>query len=199
VNVWGLTGNIACGKSAVERMLEGRGVPVIDADVVAREVVAAGSPGAAAVRDAFGDSVFAPDGALDRKALGAVVFADPAARERLEGITHPLIFARMGERLAELAAAGSETAVVSAALMVESGSYRNYAGLAVVTCPPEIQRARLLARDGSTPEAAQARIDSQLPQSEKAAKATVVLDNSGDLAGLQRQVDAWIDADLVAS
>jgi len=199
VNVWGLTGNIACGKSAVERMLEDRGVPVIDADVVAREVVAVGSEGLTEVARAFGDGVLTSDGALDRKALGAIVFGDADARKRLESITHPRIFSRMAERLAALAEGGATTAVVSAALMVESGSYRHYAGLAVVTCPPDVQLARLRARDGSSEGDARARIESQLPQSEKASKASVVLDNSGDLTELRHQVDAWIDADLLAS
>ena len=196
--VWGLTGNIACGKSAVEQTLRDAGVPVIDADVVAREVVAPGSEGLAAVVDAFGD-VLGPDGALDRKALARVVFGDPEARRRLEAITHPRIFTRMGEHLAALSDAGAQIAVVSAALMVESGSWRNYAGLAVVVCAPEVQLARLRARDGLTLAEAQARIDSQMPQSEKAARASVLLYNDSDLAALTAQVEAWIADDLLAS
>ena len=105
----------------------------------------------------------------------------------------------MAERVASLAASGHSVAVVSAALMVESGSWRNYAGLAVVTCPPQVQLARLLARDDSTEADARARIDSQLPQSKKAALAGVVLDNSGDLAALEEQVEAWVTDDLVPS
>jgi dephospho-CoA kinase len=196
VLVWGLTGNIACGKSAVEHILGERRIPVIDADMVAREVVTAGSPGLQAVVEAFG-AVLSPDGSLDRKTLGRIVFADPDARLRLERITHPRIFQRTAERIAAFAAQGESVAVVSAALMVESGSWRNYAGLAVVTCPPEVQLARLLARDGTTEAEARARVESQLPQSEKTVLASVVLNNSTDLAALRGQVDAWIAADLL--
>lgn len=198
MKVWGLTGNIACGKSVVERRLEERGVPVIDADVVARTVVEVGSEGLAAVFSTFGEHLRGAGGSLDRKALGAIVFGDPDARARLEAITHPRIFARMGQELAALASDGATVAVVSAALMVESGSYRNYAGLAVVTCPSESQLSRLRARDGSTEEAARARIDSQMPQTEKASTGDLILDNSGSIEWLHRQVDAWVDADLLA-
>jgi dephospho-CoA kinase len=177
-------------------MLRDRGIPVIDADVVAREVVAVGSPGLAAVAEAFGDSILSADGSLARKALGRIVFGDPEARRRLEGITHPRIFRRMGERIAGLASDGETVTVVSAALMVESGSWRNYAGLAVVTCPGSVQLARLRHRDGSTEADARARIDSQLAQSEKAALATVVLDNSSDLAALEARVKTWIETQL---
>lgn len=194
MHVWGLTGNIACGKSAVEARLRELGVPVIDADVVARDVVKPGSDGLAAVVREFGDGVLDGD-ELDRKALGAVVFADADARKRLEAITHPRIFASMGTRLAALAAEGEPLAVVSAALMVESGSYRNYAGLAVVVCPPDVQLKRLMARDGSTEAEARARIGSQLPQREKRVHADVVLDNGGSRESLRVAVDAWI-ADL---
>ena len=199
MKVWGLTGNIACGKSAVERSLRKLGVSVIDADVTAREVVAPGTEGLAAVVDAFGPEILDANGALDRRALGTIVFADADARERLESITHPLIFGRMGALLAALSESGVEIAVVSAALMVESGSFRNYAGLAVVTCPPALQLARLRARDGSTEAAARARIDAQLDQAEKVAKADVVLDNSGHPDSLEAQVAAWAAADLLAS
>lgn len=189
MQVWGLTGNIACGKSLVERLLRARGVPVIDADEVARDVVAPGRPALRAIQERFGDAVLRPDGALDRQALGAVVFADAAARRDLEAITHPRIFEGIAARLATLDA---PLAVVSAALMVESGSYRGYAGLAVVTCPEQTQRARLMARDGLDAAAAQARIDAQLPQADKAALADVVLDNAGPEDAMAPQVDAWL-------
>jgi dephospho-CoA kinase len=191
--VWGLTGNIACGKSLVERFLRDEGVPVIDADRVARDIVA---PGQAALLE-IGTSwpeVVRQDGTLHREKLGAIVFADPVARRRLEAITHPRIAERIAFELAALANAGGTIAVVSAALMVESGSYRNYAGLAVVTAPLAAQRARLMARDGLTEDAANARIRAQLEPGKKIALANVVIDNGGDEAATRTQVAAWVQA-----
>jgi dephospho-CoA kinase len=190
--VWGLTGNIACGKSAVQALVEDRGIPVIDADQVAREVVEAGQPALEEIASAFGESVIRSDGQLDRPALAAIVFADGNARKRLEAITHPRIIARTLERIGELAAEGHPLAVVSAALMVESGSYKGYAGLAVVTCPGPIQLQRLQARDGLSEGDALARIEAQFSQEQKAGLADVVLDNRTGLEELRDQVDRWI-------
>ena len=189
MDVWGLTGNIACGKSAVEEMLRSAGVSVIDADAVAREVVEPPEPALAEIAEAFGADVLDDDGRLVRSRLGAIVFSDPEARKRLEAMTHPRIFARTAQKITALAARGETVAVVSAALMVESGSWRNYAGLAVVTCTEEQQLERLVARDGSSEEDALARITSQLPQASKAALADFVVDNSGSLAETREQVD----------
>ena len=189
--VWGLTGNIACGKSLVERILEEQGVPVVDTDRVAREIVEPGEPALAEIDARFPGVV--KDGRLDRAALGAVVFADPAARKDLEAITHPRIFARTAEHVMRHAAAGHTLVVVSAALMVETGSYRNYAGLLVVTCPPETQLERLLARDGFTEEDARRRIAAQMPQGEKAAHADTVIDNGGTPEETRSQVLAWLE------
>ena len=193
MRVFGLTGNIACGKSLVERLIAESGVPVIDADQVAREVVEPGEPALREIGDAW-PSVIGADGRLDRAALGAIVFAEPDARTRLERMTHPRIFTRMAERLAALGAGGHELAVVSAPLMIESGSYRNYAGMAVVTCPEEIQLARLMARDTFDEAAARARMDSQMPQAEKAALADFVIDNSGTIEETAELVDEWLRA-----
>ncbi len=190
---WGLTGNIACGKSAIEALLRERGIPVIDADQVARDVVAPGQPALAAIKACFGDEVILADGSLDRAALGAIVFEDPERRRELESLTHPPIIAETLRRLAGLASAGHRFAVVSAALMVESGSYQSYAGLAVVTCAPAEQLRRVVQRDGLSTAEAQARIDSQLGQDHKAALANVVFDNSGSHADLERQVERWLD------
>ena len=193
MKIWGLTGNIACGKSAVEAMLRTAGCVVIDADQVARDVVEPGEPGLAEIVEAFGAEMLLPDGSLDRTALGQFVFSDPDARKRLEEITHPRIHTRIAERLGALAQQGCALAVVSAALMVESGSYRNYAGLLVVTCPEDLQIARLRARDGLSEADARSRIDSQLPQGEKVALADEVIDNGGDLSTTGAQVRAWLD------
>lgn len=192
MHVWGLTGNIACGKSAVEGMLREAGLPVLDADVVAREVVEPGQPALAAIVEAFGPGVLTPEGRLDRPALGAIVFADAGQRAVLEGITHPAIGAAIANQVMAYAAEGHEHVVVSAALMVESGSYRNYAGLLAVTCPEDEQLRRLLARENFREEDALARIRSQMPQAEKASHADVVIDNGGSLAETRRQVEAWL-------
>jgi dephospho-CoA kinase len=191
MQVWGLTGNIACGKSAVEAMLREGGLPVIDADVVARQVVEPGQPALAAIVEAFGEDLVV-DGRLDRPALGRIVFSDPHKRKQLEGITHPAIGAAIANQVFAFAAEGHEHVVVSAALMVESGSYRNYAGILVVTCPADEQLRRLLSRDDLTEAEARARISSQMPQGEKVAHADVVIANGGDLVETQRQVGAWL-------
>lgn len=193
MRVFGLTGNIACGKSLVEGLISTSGVPVIDADQVAREVVEPGQPALAEIGAAW-PTVIGPDGRIDRAALGAIVFADPGARTRLEGMTHPRIFARMAERIADLATNGHELVVVSAPLMIESGSYRSYAGLAVVTCPEDVQLARLMARDRFDESAARARMTSQMPQEDKAALADFVIDNSGTIKETAGQVDEWLRA-----
>ena len=188
--VIGLTGGIACGKSAVAAMLAERGVAIVDADQGARDVVAPGTDGLAAVVAAFGDGVLAPDGTLDRKRLGEVVFGDEGARRALNGILHPRIAQWSAERFMALAAQGHELVVYEAALLVENGAHAALGGLIVVTARPEVQRARLMARDGIDATAAQARINAQWPLAKKVAVATEVIDNSGDREALRAQVDA---------
>jgi dephospho-CoA kinase len=189
-----LTGNIACGKSAVEALLRERGIPVIDADQVARDVVAPGQPTLEAITARFGTELLQADGSLDRAALGGIVFADEAARRDLEALTHPPIIAETLRRVAGLAAAGHELAVVSAALMVESGSYAGYAGLLVVTCDQQVQLQRLTDRDSLSREDALARVDSQLSQQNKASYADAVIDNSGSPADLEWRVVQWLES-----
>jgi len=193
VRVWGLTGNIACGKSAVEEYLRHQGVPVIDADHVARQIVEPGQPALDVIVEAFGAEILDEDARLNRPALAAIVFTDPSARRRLEAITHPRIHERTAELLSALAQAGTKFAVVSAALMIEAGSYRLYEGLVVVTCPKEIQMQRLMARDGFTKEQALARTNSQMAQQEKTALADVVIDNGGTIEATHTQVQSWLD------
>jgi dephospho-CoA kinase len=192
MRVVGLTGGIASGKSTVGRLLAEKGVPVIDADQVARDVVAPGEPALAALVDAFGEHILAPDGTLDRPRMRAAMTADPTVRERLSAITHPAIRAAIAQRLATLAADGTDVAVVEAALLVETGSHRMYPQLIVVSCAPETQLARLVARDGTTEEAARDLIATQLPLADKEAVATVVIRNDGDLDALRAATaDAW--------
>lgn len=188
--VIGLTGGIACGKSAVAALLAARGVAVVDADLGAREVVAPGSEGLAAVVAEFGEGVLGPDGTLDRKALGERVFGDEEARKKLNGLLHPRIGQWSAEQFMRLAAEGHGFVVYEAALLVENGVHRSLGGLIVVTARPEVQRARLMARDGIDAAAAQARMDSQWPLEKKVAVATEVVDNSGDRAALEAQVAA---------
>lgn len=186
----GLTGGIACGKSTVAALLRARGVPVIDADQVSREVVAPPSPALDEIAARFGPEVIRADGTLDRKALGAKVVGDPAARRDLEAITHPRIRAAIDAALARLAAEGHPMAAVEAALMVETGSYRIYDALLVVSASPEVQLRRLMSREGLDEAAARAWLATQLPLSEKEKVATAVIINDGDPDALPAALDA---------
>jgi dephospho-CoA kinase len=194
VHLFGLTGGIASGKSTVAARLRARGVPVIDADEVAREVVAAGTPGLQAVVEAFGASVLDRDGALDRKALGQVVFADGGARRRLNAILHPLIGQRTAERAAALESQGEPLACYEAALLVENGLAAMFRPLVVVACDEGVQLARLRARDGLSEEEARARIAAQKPLAEKVAVADHVIDTSGTLAEVSARTDEVLRA-----
>ena len=178
----GLTGGIATGKSTVAETLRSLGAEVIDADQLARDVVAPGEPALAEIVREFGD-VRNADGTLDRKKLGAIVFSDSARRKRLEAITHPAIRARFLARVTELAARGHEGLVFfDAPVMIESGNYRNMDRLVVVFTDAATQRARLMARDGMGAGEATARIATQMPVVDKAKLADYVIDNTGDRA-----------------
>jgi len=187
----GLTGGIGTGKSTVGEMLEAAGVPVLDADVLAREVVMPGQPAHAEIAAVWPDVIQA-DGTIDRRKLGHRVFSDPAERARLEAITHPRIQARALELARELEAAGHRLAFYEASLLVETGGHRKFDGLVVVTASEEQQLARVMARDHSTREQALARLRAQMPAEEKRRAATHLIDNSGDLDDTRRQVDALI-------
>ncbi len=185
----GLTGGVATGKSTVSAMFRALGCVVIDADVLAREVVEPGEPAYAAIVEAFGRTVLQPDGRLDRKALGAIVFADPEKRKRLEAITHPEIRARFAARLAELAEQGFVGIVIfDAPVMIESGNYRNMDRLVVVTSDRAAQMARQRRRDRLGAEDASRRIRSQMPVEDKAKLADYVIDNSGELRATEARV-----------
>lgn len=190
----GLTGGIACGKSTVAAWLRHHGVPVIDADQVARDVVAPETPGLAEVVARFGAQVLQESGALDRKKLGAVVMADPAARKDLEAITHPRIFHGITDGLAALEREGHPAAVVEAALMIETGSFRMYDAVVVVAASEDIQRARLMAREGMDEATASRWLAAQLPVHEKVEYADVVVWNDGTLAELhEATAAAWAE------
>jgi dephospho-CoA kinase len=184
LRVVGLTGGIATGKSTFAAALRARGVPVVDADALAREVVAPGSRALAELVRTFGADVLGPDGALDRKKLGARVFADPEARRRLEAITHPAIRDAMLSETARLDAAGHDLAFYDAPLVYEVGLDAVLDSVVVVYAPREAQRARLEARDGASPAEAEARLAAQWPIEEKAARADFVVDNTGGTGDL---------------
>jgi len=184
----GLTGGIASGKSTVARMFAELGAPVIDADLLAREVVLPGTPGFAAVAARFPSVV--KEGQLDRKALAALVFSDPAERAALNAIVHPLIGAAALARTAELAAAGAKAVLYEAALIVENNLDRGMQGLIVVRVAPEQQLQRLVAREGLSEAEARARLAAQASLEEKLRRATWVIDNGSDLAQTRAQVEA---------
>ena len=188
MRVIGLTGGIASGKSTAARMLAELGAPVVDADQIARDVVQPGQPALAEIVDAFGAEVLLPDGTLDRKRLGALVFGDADKRRRLNAITHPRIGAATQGRLAELRAAGAPLAIYEAALIVENGLHRALDGLIVVSCTEAQQLARLVGRDGLGEDEARARIAAQAPLADKLAAATWTVDSSGPIAATRLQI-----------
>ena len=187
VHVIGLTGGIASGKSTVAALLTGRGAAVVDADQLARQVVEPGQPALAELVARFGAAILTPDGRLDRKRLAAIAFADPAARADLGRITHPRIAAASAAAIATWADAGANIVFYEAALLVENRVHTTMAGLIVVASPPETQYARLVERDRLGADDASARIAAQAPLADKLAAATWVIENTGDLAALERE------------
>jgi dephospho-CoA kinase len=183
----GLTGGIASGKSTVSAILRELGAVVIDADALAREVVERGTPGLAAVVEEFGSGLLTADGDLDRAAMGALVFADPEARKRLEAIVHPLVF----ERIVDLEAHAPEGAVVvhDIPLLAESGRAATFDAVVVVEAPPEVQVERMIRDRGWTESDALARIAAQAAPEDRRAIATYVVDNTGTREDLRRQVE----------
>ncbi|HJP91535.1 MAG TPA: dephospho-CoA kinase [Pyrinomonadaceae bacterium] len=175
----GLTGSIGVGKSFVASVFTELGCHVLDADQTAREVVLPGTLGLVALTKAFGAEILNPDGTLNRKQLGAIVFADEEKRQRLNHILHPFIIARQDEILNEWERQDPKgIAIVDAALMIESGGYKRFDKLIVVHCRPEVQLERLMLRDRLSPEEAQRRIDAQMPQEEKQRFADYLIDTS---------------------
>lgn len=181
----GLTGGIASGKSAVASAFARLGVPIIDTDRLAREVVEPGQPALAAVVREFGPEVLGPDGGLDRRRLRSLVFADAGRRRRLEKILHPAIRAAM---VAAIDAVAAPYVVVAIPLLVEGGQQSAFDRVLVVDCPPEIQLARLIARDRETPEGARAILAAQAGRDARRAAADDVLENTGSLADLDAAV-----------
>jgi len=198
----GLTGGIGSGKSTVSRLFRDLGCLIIDADTIAREVVEPGEPAWRGIVEAFGREILLPDGQLDRKGLGALVFADPAKRRTLNALTHPAIIAREQAILAELEAQGYEGIVVlDAALLIEAGGADRMDRLVVVYVDEAIQLRRLMDRDDLDEAEARRRIASQMPLREKVRLAHHVIDNSGrpeETAARVRDVHAALLAELRA-
>ena len=196
MHLFGLTGGIASGKSAVAARLRARGVPVIDADALARDAVAVGSPGLEEVVKTFGEEVLLPDRSLglDRKKLAAVVFGDDAKRRALNAIVHPRVTALTLEHAARLRDEGHPLACYEAALIVENGVADAFRPLVVVAAPEDVQVARACRRDGATPEEARARIRAQMPLSDKVKVADFVIENTGTLADLDAKTDEVLAA-----
>ncbi|HEX4685852.1 MAG TPA: dephospho-CoA kinase [Nocardioides sp.] len=182
----GLTGGVASGKSTVAEVLRDLGAVVVDSDVLAREVVEPGTAGLAAVVAEFGPEVLTPDGRLDRARLGAIVFADPARREALEAIIHPLVRVRS----AEIAGAAPPGALVvhDIPLLVETGQQRDFDAVVVVDLPAELQLERAVRDRGWSEQEARSRISAQAAREERLAAATHVIDNSGTREDLRQRV-----------
>ncbi|MCX7690671.1 dephospho-CoA kinase [Thermoflexus sp.] len=193
----GLTGNIACGKSTVARMLAEKGAYIIDADAIAHEVIRKGTPAYEAILRRFGEGILGPDGEIDRRRLGAIVFRDLNALRDLEAIVHPAVLVEIQRRIQ--ACPEAPAIVIEAIKLIESGFARACDTLWVVTCSESEQVRRLMIERGLTEEEARVRIRAQPPQEEKIRHAHVIIDNSGDLEATRRQVEQawreWIDPD----
>jgi dephospho-CoA kinase len=191
LRIYGLTGGIASGKSTVSQMLRALGAHVLDADVIAREVVEPGTRGLAEVGARF-PGVLGPDGRLDRAKLGARVFADPAERAALNALLHPRIREAFLEQTQALAAQGVARVLYDAPLLIENGLHVGLDGVVLVWVPRDLQKARLQARDGLDGAGAEARLAAQLPLDAKRPHATWIIDNSGDREATQAQVqEVW--------
>ena len=195
--VVGLTGGIASGKTTVSRMFSELGIPVIDADDLAREVVEPGTPGLKQIVEEFGEDVLDEEGRLDRKKVADLVFGDEEARETLNAIMHPRIGAAGAKYIQGYQDHPAPYVVYEGALLVETGAHKAFEALVVVSAEESVQRLRLIARDGFTLSEANARIEAQLPLARKVAVADYVVTNNGDLENTREQV-AQIHGQLVA-
>ena len=190
MHIYGLTGGIGSGKSTVATMFAALGLPVVSADVLAREVVGPGSDGLAAVVAAFGPEVVAEDGSLDRAKLGRIVAAEPTRRRQLEEILHPRIRDRFASIVAELASAGHRAVVYEVPLLFENNLESQMHAVILVSAPEDVRVSRVIARDGLKPAEVRARIAAQLDDASKRARADYIIDNDGDSQHLHDQVAA---------
>ncbi|KAH7923485.1 CoaE-domain-containing protein [Leucogyrophana mollusca] len=190
--VVGLTGGIATGKSTVSNSFKARNIPVIDADILAREVVQPGTPGLSQIVKHFGSSVLLPDGTLDRKQLGSIIFNDEAKRKKVNSIIHPAVTRAILWGVLKYWVRGHKLVVIDVPLLIEGGLWKWMGKVVVVYCPPEIQLQRLMHRDQSSREDASARLNSQLPISQKVEYADLIVENSGTIRDLEEQVKTCI-------
>ena len=179
--VLGLTGGIACGKSHISQTLRELGAAIVDGDVLSRELTAPGGAALVDIRTAFGDAVFHPDGTLNRRALGSVVFQNDQARDTLDGIMQPLLLTLILRDIEDARQTSAPVCVLDMPLLYEKDIDRLCDRVWCAYIPREMQLARLMERDGFTREEAEARLRSQLPADEKAARADVVIDTSGPM------------------
>ena len=193
VKLIGLTGGIASGKSTVAKILERLGAAVVDADLLAREVVEPGCDAWKEIVETFGAEVQQPDGTLDRQRLRAVIFNNPAARKKLEAIIHPRVRALAEKRIAQHAAAGYQLVVYEVPLLFEGNLHEWLRPVVLVACDADIQKQRLQQRDHLSAEAAQRHIDAQMSLEEKRRLADYVVENNGDLENLARQIEAVVN------
>jgi len=187
--LFGLTGGIASGKSTVAARFQHHGVPVIDADLVARQVVAPGCAGLQQIVDAFGLTVLRADATLNREALAAIVFSDAQQRAQLNQIMHPLIRAEAEKQAEELAAQGKKLACYEAALLIEVNHIDNLRPLVLVTASEAVQQRRIMQRNGVSAAQAKARLAAQMPLAEKIKAADIVIPNDGSLDDLMQRAD----------
>jgi len=190
MRIFGLTGGIGSGKSTVARLFREEKIPVVDADRIAREITSPGKPAYVDIIGRFGEKILLPDGRIDRKRLGAIIFADPGKRADLEAITHPRIACGIRQAVSALAAEGHPVAIVEAALIHEKGPQGMFEAVIGVRCGGELQVERLMVRDRIPREQALQIVSSQMDPEEKARASDYVIDNSGNLAGTRAQVRA---------
>jgi len=192
MDIYGLTGGIGSGKSAAAAYFEDCGIPVVSADELSRVVVTPGSEGLSAVVAAFGEGVLSPQGELDRRKLGAVVFKDPTARGRLEGILHPRIRDCFQDVLTALEATGNSMVVYEVPLLFENNLEKQMKAVILVSAPEDQRIARVMARDKLSADDVRARMAAQMDDKNRRARATHVLENDGDLEHLHAQIDALL-------
>ena len=194
MRVVGLTGGIASGKSMVARMFVELGARLVDADLLARQVVEPGKPAWGAIADHFGEGVLNPDRTLNREKLAEVIFRDPDERRVLNAITHPRIGAEMLDLIQRFQREGAAVVLIDAALLLESPATNWIRPVVVVTAEEEVRAERIMERDGLSREQALARIRSQMREDERKTRADYVIDNSGTLEELKRRVEeVWIE------
>jgi dephospho-CoA kinase len=190
MRIVGLTGNIAAGKSEVARRLTSRGATIIDADQLAREAVAVGSPALAAIVARWGPTVLTPEGTLDRAALRQIIFADESERAALEAIVHPEVSKLRARDIEKARAVGANVVVCDIPLLFEAGLESTVDAIILVDAPLDVRRDRLIKRRGLPPAEADAMLAAQWPAEQKRNRATYVIDNDGPLSALDPQVDA---------